>query len=98
MYKCEFPNCDYVCESRSQIQIHHIVPKELGGSEQQSNKITLCPNCHTRVYVPDVKSGIHSIKADNSIIIKGWFASSAGRALQYINSDGDIDYYFVDKD
>ena len=98
MYKCEFPNCNYVCEERSQIHNHHIVPRELNGSEKQSNKIYLCPNCHTRVYVPEVKSGIHSIKATNSIIIKGWLQSTAGRALEYINSNGNIEYYFVDKD
>jgi len=95
MYKCEFPGCDYVCEHRSQIHRHHIVPKTLNGSDKEYNKIYVCPNCHTRIYVPGVKHGIHSIKTNESIIINGWLGSTNGRVLEYINSSGNIDYYFM---
>ena len=96
MYKCEFPGCDYMCESRSQIQLHHIVPREFNGSDKPYNRIYLCPNCHTKVYIPGVKSGIHSIKTNDSIIINRWLSSTDGRVLEYINNNGDVDYYFIE--
>jgi len=95
MYRCEFPGCDYVCEGRSQIHEHHIIPKKLNGSNKKSNKIYVCPNCHTRIYVPGMRNGIHSIKNKDSIIINGWLGSTNGRVLEYINSSGNIDYYFM---
>lgn len=97
MYKCQFPNCSYECNERSYIHNHHIVPKELGGSDKSGNRIYLCPNCHCRVYIPESSSGIHSIKSNNSIIIIGWLMSTAGKVLEYINSNEELTYNFYDE-
>ena len=95
MYICEFPGCDYTCDSRSQIHSHHIIPKTHNGTNKKHNRIYVCPNCHSRIYVPGVSYGIHSVKTKESIIINGWFNSTNGRVLEYINSSGNIDYYFM---
>lgn len=29
---------------------HHIVPRHVGGSDDPSNLIVLCPNCHTAAH------------------------------------------------
>jgi 5-methylcytosine-specific restriction endonuclease McrA len=34
------------CETRHQLTAHHIRPREDGGSDDLSNLITLCENCH----------------------------------------------------
>jgi hypothetical protein len=39
-----------VCGKLHGIQVHHIVPKEKGGSDDIDNAITLCPNCHDEVH------------------------------------------------
>ena len=92
-YKCEFPECNYSTESRTQIHYHHIVPKELGGNNRKNNRLFLCPNCHTKIFIPEAKVGIHSIKHENSIVIVSKLISTAGMALQYI-SEGTIKYHF----
>lgn len=92
-YKCLFPNCNYETENRSQINYHHIVPKELGGKDGERNRIYLCPNCHSRIYVPNCTSGIHSINCDSSIIITNKLHSTSGVVLEYIEND-ETKYHF----
>jgi len=80
--------CDTEVLYRNQIHEHHIVSKELGGSNKKFNRIFLCPNCHFKVFIPESKIGLHSIKKDNSIIIKGWLQSTEGKVLNYIDESG----------
>ncbi len=40
-----------ICGTLHNVQVHHIVPKEQGGSDQIDNAIPLCPSCHDRVHV-----------------------------------------------
>lgn len=94
MYKCEFPDCKYVCDDRNQIHSHHIVPKELGGSDKSFNRISVCPNCHTRIYVEKSTSGMHSIRNKNSVVLKTWLLSTDGRVLEYIDEYGETKYHF----
>lgn len=83
MFKCSFPNCDYETENRSQIHYHHIIPKELNGSDRPFNRVFFCPNCHNKVYI-EGSTGIHSVKRSNSIIIKGKLKSTDGTIIHYI--------------
>jgi hypothetical protein len=39
-----------VCNLRHGVQVHHIVPRHEGGSDDASNAIPLCPNCHSEVH------------------------------------------------
>lgn len=87
MYYCEL--CNYITESRSKINYHHIVPSELGGIDDDKNRVYICPNCHNLVYVKESKHGIHSIKCKNSVVIKGWMLSSGGIVLNFINSKSE---------
>ena len=41
-YHCQAPGCRHV----HHLEIHHIVPRSRGGSNQQDNLITLCSGCH----------------------------------------------------
>ena len=88
IYKCEGPDCAYETIDKHQIHKHHIIAKSKGGSNKKFNIIRLCPNCHNRIYIPDCKRGIHSIKANNYIILKGIFASSTGLVLEYETENG----------
>ena len=93
MYYCQMPGCDYQCDSKSQINQHHIIPKSLGGDSSSSNIIDLCPNCHYRVYVPGMGHGIHSITHDNSVILNGKFMSTSGMVISYQQMYSDITEY-----
>ena len=79
MYYCEL--CDFSSKNRNNLESHHIVPKELKGSHKKFNRVILCGKCHSMIYVEGSKSGIHSIKNDDSIIIRGWFKSTIGDVL-----------------
>ena len=91
-YNCKFPKCDYSTNHRSQINYHHIVPQELNGTDKDYNRIWLCPTHHTKIYVPKSKSGIHSIKSFDSIILIGWMSSTKGRVLEYQDRSGNNFY------
>ena len=41
-------NC-YFCGSEGPIETHHIIPQRHGGSDDESNLVDLCPNCHRRL-------------------------------------------------
>jgi HNH endonuclease len=39
-----------LCDKLHGIQVHHIQPNEDGGSDDISNAIPLCPNCHDEIH------------------------------------------------
>lgn len=39
-----------ICEQLHTVQVHHIKPKEKGGTDDIENGIPLCPNCHDAVH------------------------------------------------
>ena len=94
-YKCMFPNCTYSTSSREKIDYHHIKPKELGGSNKHHNRIFLCPTHHRHIYIPEAAYGIHSIKDKDSIIIKGYIDSTAGKGLRYIVCKDNREYAYL---
>lgn len=94
-YECWFPGCCKTYPDRSSVDIHHIIPKGMPGtSEKPYNKIVLCPSCHRRIHVPGTVRGIHSIKREDSIILKGYLSTSVGKALVYINSKDETRVWY----
>jgi hypothetical protein len=93
-YKCMFPGCEYEASNRKMIDYHHIVPKELGGSDISRNRMYVCPVHHRHIYAPGTESGIHSSKCEGAIIVKGFLTSTAGKVLHYVSCDDDKDYFF----
>jgi hypothetical protein len=79
MYYCTI--CNYKTKNRKEMDKHHIVPRELHGSNKPFNIVLLCRQCHSKVFVEDSSSGIHSIKSDGSITIIGWFKSTLDNVL-----------------
>lgn len=95
IYKCSFPGCEYETESRSKIDFHHITPRELDPSTKQT--IPLCKTHHALIYVPESKVGQHSIKSNDSLIIRGRFKSTIGDSILYENINGEKFYWFPSK-
>lgn len=93
MYYCEFPNCDYSTNIRSQIHKHHIISRAQIKCNKKFNTIFLCPNCHTKIYIPEVKKGIHSKHTEDSIILIRWLMSTSGKVLEYKDINNNIHYY-----
>lgn len=93
-YKCEF--CDYETNERSRIHIHHIVPREAGGNNNRLNLVMLCPNHHNQIFSDKSTNGIHTIK-DDSITITGWYMSTAGWVLGYIDGSGQEKFTRLNK-
>jgi len=93
-YKCQFPNCTYETNNRHQIHYHHIKPKELGGIDKDSNRLWVCPNHHTSIFIPESSNGIHSINTKVSIILHNIYKSTGGRVLEY-ESNGITDFHLI---
>ena len=86
MHFCEI--CNYQSENISKLHKHHIIPKELNGSNDLWNLVLLCPSCHTNVFIPKCKYGNHSIKTSKSFIIESKMLSTDGMVLKYIDNNG----------
>jgi len=41
--------CCVLCEERSRLTVHHIVPRDMGGSNAEMNLVTLCISCHNEI-------------------------------------------------
>lgn len=93
IHKCYFPGCEYETNSRSKIDMHHIIPREI-----KNTKVTvpLCKTHHAMIYIPEATAGQHSIKADGSLIIKGKYKSTNGESIHYESIDGKGFYWFPD--
>jgi predicted restriction endonuclease len=92
-FKCEFPNCEYEVNDKHLVHKHHIIPKELNGKNDKMNIIYLCPNHHSRIFIPNSNRGIHSLKVDDKIIIFGFLSSTFGKILHYSNMNNEEFYY-----
>lgn len=97
MHSCKFPNCTYKTFNRSSIDVHHIVPRSLGGSSKDYNLIELCPNHHRKIYVPEATSGFHSQCFEDSLIIKEYIQSNLGKIILFEDTSGNKIYYDVEK-
>ena len=95
-YYCQFPNCDYKTNEKSQIVSHHIKPVELNGSDAAYNRMNVCPTHHTHIYIPAARHGIHTINGEISIIVLGWLQSTGGKVLEYIDNKGENQYYLIE--
>jgi hypothetical protein len=49
---------------------------ETDGKDDFYNRVWLCPNHHCKIYIPEAKSGIHSIKTEDGIILNQKFQST----------------------
>lgn len=85
-YKCEF--CDYETNERRRIHIHHIIPRQAGGKNTKGNLVMLCPNHHSQIFSDKSQHGIHTVE-QNSIKIIGWYFSTGGWVLRYIDENGE---------
>ena len=94
-YKCKFPGCDYETKEKSLIDIHHIVPRELGGSNKEFNLIEMCPCHHRKIYIEESSSGPHSKKHEDSIVILNVYKSTNGDVLHFKDSkDTEYSYHY----
>jgi 5-methylcytosine-specific restriction endonuclease McrA len=39
--------CDWCGKKVKKLQIHHIIPQSMGGSDERSNAVGLCQECHS---------------------------------------------------
>lgn len=97
-FNCEFPGCSYRTSERDRIDYHHIVPKAMPGTTNKPfNRLWTCPDHHRAIYVPGMKSGHHSIKNSDSIIIVAKRKSTHGSVIEYERcSDSKGFYYFYE--
>lgn len=71
----KFPIC-VACGSASDLQHHHLVPKSRGGSDHETNLITLCTRCHGKLH--DFEIAVDHAKLVSGAIEK---ARTSGKRL-----------------
>jgi len=62
------------CGAAENLQAHHLIPRSLGGSDEETNLITLCAACHAKA---------HNLKSS------GWSNELTRKALQAKKSRGE---------
>lgn len=74
------------CGSTINLQYHHLIPRSLGGSDDETNLITLCGECHAKA---------HGIQADwrHSELTRRGLATKKARGERV----GSIPYGFRDE-
>lgn len=64
--RCPFCECDEI----SLLDIHHIVPRSEGGSNEPSNLILSCKNCHARIHSGSISQDeVHRVKKSLGAVI-----------------------------
>lgn len=92
-YCCHFPSCTYETDVKSYIHLHHIVPRELGGTNLKYNRFYVCPNHHQMLYVKEATSGMHTVFAPGCIMVIGWKSAGDRMFLNYVDHLGIEKYY-----
>ena len=70
------------------MDLHHIVPLCMDGSDLPFNRMWVCPDHHRRIFVPGCQSGHHAYKHADSIVVIGYLNSTVGRILHFIDPFG----------
>lgn len=96
-YICHYPGCEYETETRSKIEFHHIVPRELWPRLNQNVTLTFCPTHHRLIYHPECKHGAHSIQSDQSLIILGIYKTTRGYSVGFKDINNKEIYVDFDK-
>lgn len=53
-----------LCDNTKYIQIHHIIQRSRGGSDEMQNLITLCADCHALAHGTDLRGCPDATKED----------------------------------
>lgn len=48
----------YICKKKTQLHIHHIIPRKDGGKHEAENLVTLCSGCHRTIEHGDTENAI----------------------------------------
>jgi hypothetical protein len=56
-----------VCNRLHGVQVHHIVFRSDGGSDEASNAIPLCPNCHDEVHAQHASGRVTRLYTENEL-------------------------------
>lgn len=57
-----------LCKSKRSLHIHHIIPRQYGGTHDENNLVTLCARCHGVVETRDIKYA-QSRCVENAILV-----------------------------
>ena len=58
----------YLCGSNNDVDVHHILPRTMGGKDYKDNLVPLCKNCHLKAH--NGSFGYGGINGDLSIKFK----------------------------
>ena len=88
----------------SHLEVHHIVPRMVGGSNNKTNLITLCQKCHNQVQHPNQGSSKCCSDTDNNKIsdfvnrvvnrVDGW-ATECQNCGKENPSTGEIELHYI---
>jgi len=79
-----------ICERTTNLHVHHIIPRSVGGSNDLKNLITLCSGCHRSIEAGNIANAVFKcvIRA-----LKNCSFSEPDEELE----DNDIDFYDLSK-
>jgi hypothetical protein len=60
----------FICDKKSGLEVHHILPRKLGGSHDPNNLITLCIKCHRHIETGDKNHAVQKCYKNAMIYFK----------------------------
>jgi len=78
-YKCGNPKCAEIT-----LDVHHIEPVESGGSNDESNLIALCANCHARITRNSIPLSAAKVWKGVLVRLNGAFARETIDLLRFL--------------
>lgn len=58
-----------ICGNLHKVQVHHIIKKEDGGTDDIDNAISLCPNCHDEVHAQYARGRVSRIYTHDELVL-----------------------------
>lgn len=66
--KYKIRHCE-ICNTKINCDKHHIIPQSQRGSNQKSNVVYLCANCHRRVHTEEITISGYRMTTTGRILI-----------------------------
>jgi 5-methylcytosine-specific restriction endonuclease McrA len=64
----------YLCSSKLELTLHHLIPKEMGGATEEENLLSVCRPCHDAIHSGEID--VKGLLMEVSIKRANWLAQS----------------------
>jgi len=67
----------YLCSSKLDLTLHHLIPREMGGATEEENLLSVCRPCHDAIHRGEID--VKGLLMEVSVKRANWLAQSTAR-------------------